>query len=170
MNRESLHIALRFITLLLLQVLIFNNINFLGYINPHIYLLFVFLYPLEKERVNFLFISFLLGLSVDFFSNSGGINAAATLFIAYIRLPLLKLLLNKQDLDFKLFKLIGEPIVKVVVFISILSLAHHFIVLYLDYFSYKFLKTILFKTITTGLATILICTLSLIIFAKKKTA
>jgi rod shape-determining protein MreD len=170
MSRDTIHIALRFILLLLLQVLIFNNINFLGYINPHIYLLFIFLYPLEKERINFLLISFLLGLSIDFFSNSGGINAAATLFVAYMRLPILKLLLNKQDLDYKLFKITSEPIIKIIIYISILSVIHHFIVFYLDYFNYKYLSTILFKTITTGLATILISTLSLIIFVKKKIA
>jgi rod shape-determining protein MreD len=170
MSRDTLHITFRFIILLLLQVLIFNNINFLGYINPHLYLLFIFLYPLEKERINFLLLSFLLGLSIDFFSNSGGINAAATLFVAYIRLPILTILLNKQDLDYKLFKLTGEPILKILVYVATLSFIHHFIVYYLDYFSIQFLKSILFKTIASGFATIFICTLSLIIFAKKKTA
>ena len=47
-----------------------------------------------------LIISFLLGLSIDFFSDSGGINAAATLFIAYIRLPILSAILRKNEFDF----------------------------------------------------------------------
>ena len=83
-----------FFILMLMQVLIFNNINLFGYTNPLIYIAFVFYYPLHKERSLFLFLSFLLGLSIDFFSNTGGINAAATLFIAYIRLPLLSFILS----------------------------------------------------------------------------
>lgn len=170
MNRDTIYITLRFLLLLLLQVLVFNKINLFGYINPHVYLLFIFLYPLEKERIKFLFISFLLGLSIDFFSNSGGINAAATLFVAYIRLSFIKVLLNKQDLDFKLFQLTSLSFPKLIVFISVQIVIHHFLVFYLEYFSYHFLETILFKTITASAITILICTLSLIIFAKKKIA
>ena len=57
--------------------------------------LFVIVYPFRKDRGIFLFLCFLLGLLIDFFQNSGGINAAALLFIGYIRLPLLKSILEK---------------------------------------------------------------------------
>ena len=156
MTRETLLLTIRFVFLLLLQVLVLNNIHFLGYINPNLYLLFVFLYPLEKERGNFIFISFLLGLCVDFFSNSGGINAAATVCIAYLRLPLLKLILNKYDLDYKLFHLMSESLLKVFLFITLLTFVHHSLFYFLDYFSFKDVGMLAYKVITASIFTIIL--------------
>lgn len=69
----------------------------------------------------FYFSVFLLGLSVDFFSDSGGINAAAAVFIAYIRLPLLKGILRKSDFDYVLFNLRSIAFPKALFFISVLQ-------------------------------------------------
>ncbi|MFC2110518.1 rod shape-determining protein MreD [Bacteroidota bacterium] len=168
MTRETLSIAIRFIFLLLLQVLVLNNIDFFGYINPNLYILFVFLYPLEQKRTNFLLLAFLLGLCVDFFSNSGGIHAAATVFIAYIRLYVLKLVLNKSDIDYKLFKLGSQQLAKIIVFISVLTFAHHFIMFYLDYFSFKNINTIAYKSLTTSIFTIILSILSIVLTTKKE--
>lgn len=166
MTRETLTIAFRFLFLLLVQTLILNNIYLFGYINPNLYLLFVFLYPLQKERANFLFVAFLFGLCIDIFSNSGGINTAATVAIAYLRLPLLKLILNTQDIDYKLFKINQESLPRIIVFIGALTLVHHFILFGMEYFSLKEFSTIFYKTFTTSIFTILLCTLS-VYFARK---
>lgn len=166
MTRETLTIAFRFLFLLFVQTLILNNIYFFGYINPNLYVLFIFLYPLEKERTNFLLISFLFSLSIDVFSNSGGINTAATVAIAYLRLPFLKLILNTQDLDYKLFNISQEALPRIIVYVGSLTLVHHFILFGMEYFSLKEFSTILYKTFTTSIFTILLCTLS-IYFTKK---
>lgn len=168
MNRDNLNIAFRFLLLLTLQIIVVNNIRFFGYINPHIYLLFVFLYPLQEKRSNFLILSFLLGLCVDIFSNSGGINAAATVFVAYIRLNVLIIILNKYDLDYKLFKLGKEQFIKILLFVSALTFTHHFIVYYLDYFSMQKFGTVLAKSAANSIFTIIICLLSITIFTPKK--
>ena len=88
---KTLYLGFLFVFLLLLQVFILNNINFLGYINPYLYIAFVFFYPLREIRFSFLFLSFLLGLFVDFFSDSGGIHALSILTIAYVRLIFIKI-------------------------------------------------------------------------------
>ena len=88
-NLLSIH-TVRFVVLILLQVLLFSNINFLGYINPYIYILFIILYPVKNNRILFLFISFLMGLIIDIFMDSGGINATAALVVAFIRPAVLK--------------------------------------------------------------------------------
>jgi len=170
MTRETLTIALRFLFLLLVQTLILNNVYLFGYINPNIYILFVFLFPLKKERSNFLLISFLFGLCIDIFSNSGGINTAATVAIAYLRMPLLKLILNTQDIDYKLFKLNQESLPKIITFIGTLTLIHHFILFGLAYFSFNELSTVLYKTFTTSIVTILLCTLSVYFTKNNNTA
>src|SRR5210317_1030582 len=88
-NALSINIV-RFIALVLIQALVLNHINFLSYINPYVYILFIILFPIKNNRLLFIFIAFLLGLTVDLFSDSGGIHAAACVTIAYIRPVVLK--------------------------------------------------------------------------------
>lgn len=158
MTRDSILILFRFIVLVLLQSLLLNNVNFSGYINPYVYLLFVFLYPIEFKRTNILLLSFLLGLSIDFFSNSGGINASATLLIAYVRLPLLKILYKSKDIDYQTFKLNEQTFGQIISYTGILTFIHHLAVYALDYFTLKEIGTVFSKAIYTTLFTLSINT------------
>ena len=66
------------------------NMNFLGFIMPLPYILFIILYPVNSNRATLLLSSFFLGLIMDLFSNSGGIHATACLVLAYYRPYLFK--------------------------------------------------------------------------------
>lgn len=168
MNNIILTNSFRFIALLLLQVFVFNHIHLFGYINPLVYIAWVFLFPIRKNINPFLVLSFLLGLSVDFFSDSGGINAAAIVFIAFIRLPILKAILRKSDFDYLLFNLRTVAFSKAVLFISILTIIHHFIVFSLSYFSFEDFIVIISNTLITSIFSVLIILLGIALFTKKK--
>lgn len=168
MNNIILLNTFRFLGLLLLQVFVFNQLNLFGYLNPMIYIAWVFLFPIRKNISIFLIFSFLLGLSVDFFSDSGGINAAATLFIAFIRLPILKTILRKSDFDFLLFNLRTIAFSKALLFISILTIIHHFIVFSLAYFSFNAIISIISNSLFTSIFSILIILLGIALLTKKK--
>ncbi|MFD1293366.1 rod shape-determining protein MreD [Lutibacter holmesii] len=168
MNNIILTNSFRFIALLLLQVFVFNHIHLFGYVNPLVYIAWIFLFPIRKNINLFLILSFLLGLSVDFFSDSGGINATAIVFIAFIRLPLLKTILGKSDFDYLLFNLRTIAFSKALLFISILTIIHHFIVFSLSYFSFEDLLTIVSRSLTTSIFSILIILLGITLFTKKK--
>jgi len=157
-----------FIGLILFQVIVLNNVLFWGYINPLLYILFVILYPLKRDRSVFLLLSFLLGLSIDFFADSGGTNAAATLFIAYIRLPLLKGLLRKQEIDFPVFNINKLPFLRLLSFIVILTFSHHLIIFSLEYFKLNAIVTIFSRTFLTSIFTIILLIFSLLIMDKGK--
>jgi rod shape-determining protein MreD len=167
MTRETLILAFRFVFLVLLQTLLLNNIYFFGYINPNLYILFVFLYPIKTKRSLFLVVSFLLGLSIDLFSNTGGLNAAATLLSAYVRFPILKLILNSKDTDFKFFNLNQEPFLKVISYVAILTFIHHLSLFSLEYFNIKEIRTIFHKTTTNSIFTILLIIISIYLTKKK---
>jgi rod shape-determining protein MreD len=168
MNNLALTNTFRFIILVLLQVAVFNHVNLFGFINPLIYIAWIFLFPIRKNISLFLILSFLLGLSIDFFSDSGGINAAATLFIAYIRLPILKIILKKSGFDYLLFNLRTISFSKAFAFISILTIIHHFIVFSLAYFSFQDIIAIISNTLLTSIFTIILIILGITIFTKKK--
>lgn len=168
MNNLILTNSLRFIALILLQVFVFNHIHLFGYINPLVYITWVFLFPIRKNINTLLIFSFLLGLSIDFFSDSGGINAAATLFIAFIRLPVLKAILGKSDFDYILFNLRSISFGKTILFISILTVIHHFIIFSLSYFSFNDIMIIISNTVYTSIFSIIIIALGIVLFTKKK--
>lgn len=168
MNNVVLNNSIRFIGLLLLQVLVLNHINLFGFINPLLYIVWVLLFPIKKNKTSLLLLSFLLGLSIDFFSDSGGIHAAATLFIAYIRIPILNTVLGKSDFDYLLFNLRSIAFIKALSFIAILTFIHHFIIFSLEYFSFNSISAILYNTILTGIFTLILSILGIILFTKKK--
>jgi rod shape-determining protein MreD len=159
---------MRFIGLVLLQVLVLNHLNLFGYLNPLVYIVWVFLFPISKNKSTLLIGSFLIGLSVDFFSDSGGIHAAATLFIAFIRLSVLQAVLRKSDFDYLLFNLRATSFSKAFIFISILTVIHHFIVFSLEYFSFISFATTISNTLLTSILTIFISILGITLFTKKK--
>lgn len=168
MNNLTLTNSFRFIGLILLQVVVFNHLNLFGFINPMIYIAWVFLFPFRKNISLLLVLSFVLGLSVDFFSDSGGINAAATLFIAFIRLPILKIVLKKSDFDYWSFNLRTVSFSKALLFITLLTIIHHLIVFSLAYFSFQDFISVFSNTLSTSIFTIITIILGISLLTKKK--
>ncbi len=168
MNREHINTAFLFIGLVLLQILVLNNINFLGYINPFLYILFIFLYPIKKLDSTLLLLAFLLGLSIDFFTNTGGVNAAATLFIAFARIPVLKSIIGKRDIDYNGIAIRKLPFFKFLSFIAVLTFMHHFVVFGLEYFKWDNMGIILLKTVLTSVFTIILVLISYTFVVRKK--
>jgi len=81
MNRLPIYIF-RFIILVLLQIFIFSQIQFSNLINPYFYVLFVLLLPFDMPRSAMLLMAFFLGLTIDLFSNTLGMHAAACTWMA----------------------------------------------------------------------------------------
>lgn len=168
MNKLIVQNIGRFLFLLLLQVIVLNQINFLKFINPMVYVLWVILFPIRKSKTLLLISSFLLGLSIDFFSDSGGIHAAALTLVAFIRLPILKAVLGKSDFDYLLFNIRSISFLKAFIFIGNIILIHHLVVFSLEYFNFNEFYEIIQKVIIASLATIVIGVLGIILFTKKR--
>ncbi|MGJ8592194.1 MAG: rod shape-determining protein MreD [Aquaticitalea sp.] len=167
MNSINFYNILRFLLLVLLQGLVLNHINFLGYINPYPYILFIALFPINNNRTLFIFLAFLLGLCVDFFTDTGGIHAAACVTIAYIRPPILKFafgtIYDNQTIKFNQIE-IGTRMV----YFSIIVTIHHLILFSLEVFNTSDILLILKKTLFSSIFTIIVCTLLSILFSPKR--
>ena len=92
-------IAVSAVVFVLLQVLVMNNIHLFGIVTPFIYLYVILKLPVDLSRSKIILVSFLLGLSVDIFSNTFGMHAAACSFIGLIRTPLLERFVDMRDLQ-----------------------------------------------------------------------
>jgi len=91
MINSVLRFCLIFVLLILLQVLLFNNIEFSGYVNPYVYVMFILLLPIEIPSWLLLLLSFGTGLIIDFFSGSPGMHTSATVLIGFVRPYVLRL-------------------------------------------------------------------------------
>jgi rod shape-determining protein MreD len=91
MINSILRFGLIFILLILLQVLLFNNIQFSGYVNPYVYIMFILLLPIDIPSWLLLILSFVTGLIIDFFSGSPGMHTSATVLVAFIRPYILRI-------------------------------------------------------------------------------
>jgi hypothetical protein len=90
MNNSYAYLLLRFLVLVAAQVLLVDHINLGGYINPPVYILFILLLPFQIPGWLLLVSAFFLGLSIDLFSNSTGLHAASTVFVAFMRPAIIK--------------------------------------------------------------------------------
>lgn len=86
-----------FIGLVLLQSLVLNNVNVSGLINPYIFPLFILLLPFDTKGWDLLFTAFFLGLTIDLFNGTMGMQTFATVFMAYLRPLFLRSFQPKSD-------------------------------------------------------------------------
>lgn len=156
----------RFIVLVFLQVLILNNINLAGYINPYLYIIFILMYPLDGNKGLLIFLSFLLGLSIDIFEDSGGVHAAACAFIAYIRPVVLKYSFG-VSYEYNSVKIRKADPMERFTYISSLVLMHHFIMFSLEIFSVDHIFLLLKSTLFSGIFSIILIIGTLVLFKKK---
>jgi len=82
--------------LVLIQALILNNIQLFGYATPFLYVYLLLKFNVDTSRYSLLLWGFCLGLAVDIFTNTPGVNAAATVLLAFV-CPFLVWLFSPRD-------------------------------------------------------------------------
>lgn len=143
MGRLLIKYGIIFIVLVLTQVLFLNQVQFSGFANPYIYILFVMLLPINSQKYVVLISAFLLGLSIDIFSNTLGIHAFATVFVAFIRPLIIGLITNREEdmSDYPGLKQNG--LVWFLYYSTLMVLIHHSVFFFVEVFTFaNFLETI----------------------------
>jgi len=144
-----------FAILILLQVLLFNNVQFSGYVNPYIYLMFILILPVEMPSWLLLVISFFTGIVIDLFSGTPGLHSSATVFAGFIR-PFIFRMYSPRDgyeagsdpsmfiYGFRWFLLYSLTIVFI----------HHFVLFYLEVFRFTEFFTTFLRVLLSSLFTL----------------
>ncbi len=166
-NNPVLLNILRFLLLVLVQVLVFNRLNFFGFINPMVYILFLYWYPIKENRNFFIALGFLLGFAIDFFSDTMALHAAATLTIAYLRPTIMRFVFG-VNYEFQSFRLSNSTRIQQFTFLALLVIAHHAIFFTLEIFSFSNLLLLFKKVVFNGVATLILCLLFISLFGVKR--
>lgn len=147
MGINTIWFFFKVLLILAFQVLVLNNIQLLGYLNPYFYVWLVLYAPSNQKQTTLLVTSFLLGLMVDVFENSGGLHASATLTLAFVRPVLMRLISTKGEMEVEKLNLIDLGFYKFATFTIIGLLVHHGVLFLLESFRFTELFAILLRTV-----------------------
>jgi hypothetical protein len=163
----------RFVLLVFLQGLILNDINLLqGMAIPYLYILFLLMLPMETPRWLELILGLILGLSIDMFTNTLGIHASACVFLAFIRPVYLNAIAPRDGYEFGQHSTISDQGLSwFLKYASVLVLAHHFWLFYVEVYSFKGFFTTFLRVILSSAFTLILIVLSqYLVFNSKRTS
>ncbi len=161
--------VVRFFVLVAVQVIILNNVELNGFINPFMYVLFIMLLPFETPGWMLLVFSLLMGLMVDLFSNTLGMHAGASVFIAYVRPWIIKIISPRDGYESESRPTIVNMGFRWFLIYSILMVFfHHFVLFFLEAFRFQEFFETLFRVILSSILTIVLILISQYLFTKNK--
>ncbi len=169
MNNSIIANALRFLVLLLVQVLILNEIELHGFIHPYIYPLFILLLPFETPRWVQLLLGFIMGLLIDVYANTIGFHAAATVWLAFIRTTVQEVNKPSGGYEPEQRPLMFDMGVKWTLFyVGVSVLLHHFVLFSIEAGSFANVLSTLSKIFVSSLVSIFLMMLYQFIFVPKQ--
>jgi rod shape-determining protein MreD len=158
-----------FIVLIAIQVMVLNHIQWNGYVNPYIYILFILMLPVDIPNWVLLLVAFFTGLTIDMFGSSGGMHAAATVFMAFARPGVLRLIAPRDgyEADMKL-----SPQVMgfnwFITYVSIMVFLHHLMCFYIEVFRFSEFFITFFKVIINSAITVALIVIGQYLFAQSR--
>ena len=161
---------LRMFVLILFQVLVLNNIQVSGYINPYMYVLFILLLPFETPRWLLLISGFAIGISIDLFANTPGMHTSATVFMAFSRPYVLTLLMPHDEYEQSTYpRLYYYGFTWFLKYSLILVFLHHTFLFYVEAFRTTFFFHTMLRVLLSTLFSVFLIILSqFFIYRKQK--
>lgn len=158
MSATYLKYILGFLFFLLLQVLILNNLYFLGWATPYLYVYYLMTLPKDLSRNAQLTIGLLMGLCLDLFSNTLGMNMTACTVIMFLR-PYLLNLLGSRDDEYQVPSFKSFGVGAFMRYATVMVLAHHFALNLVQFFSFDNLPFLLLRIISGSILTLFLIAL-----------
>ncbi len=165
MNRNNIILLISFILLVFFQTLVFNNLYLFGFINPMVYVLFLVIYRFDYDQTFFIMSSFILGFSIDFFSQSGGAHTISTLTIGFLRPIIIKYTFTVSS-DMPVSFQNDNRILDKYLFLSFIVGLHHFLYFTLVYFNLDAISLIIKNTLLTFIFSLILIFLISIFYTK----
>ena len=169
MNNIYFKNILRFVLLIMLQVMLFNHLNIWGYLNPFAYVLIIMLLPFRTNKMLMLVLAFITGMTIDVFGDTPGLHSAATVFIAFLRPGIISVLFGKieyaQNEEPGLSKLGLGGFAR---YSAIMVLIHNFTIFLLEYLSITKIFAILKTTIFNSILSLVMIFILMFLFSRRK--
>jgi rod shape-determining protein MreD len=156
-----------FLFLVVLQIPMIHRWVLFDYAFPFPYIGFVLLFPKKSGRSMVMLVAFFVGLVMDVFSNTPGMHAAASVFVAYIRLWWLSRvaeLEDNQQISFQDMSRTGF----ILYFIGLLFIHHAFLFI-LENEGLRIFGPLLLRIISSSLFSfVIIAIVTMLVYRKKQ--
>ena len=139
---------------MILQVLLFDQLQLLGVCHPYIYILCLLMMPITLPHSADMFIGAAAGLIMDVFCNSMGVHTAACILIMFIRPYLIGALVNDKDRLNEQISLRALGMEALLRYVVIMVVIHHLTVFLLAAWSWAHIGFVLIETIVSSIITI----------------
>ena len=146
----------RYVVVMLLQVLLFDQLQLWGVCHPYIYVMCLLMLPITLPHSVDMLIGAAVGLVMDVFCNSLGIHMAACVLLMLIRPYLLGVIVNDKDRLNEQINLRTIGLEALVRYTVILVLVHHLTVFSLAAWSWSHMSFALIETAVSSAVTILV--------------
>lgn len=158
----------RFLVIVLIQVLVLNNVQLSGYINPYFYVLFILLLPFETPAWLLLLLGFGLGFTIDLFMYTYGLHAASTVLMAFMRPHVLNYFAPHDGYEPGTFpRIFYYNTGWFLKYAAILIFIHHLSLFYLEVFRLSDFFHTLFRVVMSSMLTIILVVLSQFVMFRK---
>ena len=151
--------SIRFVLFLLIQIIILNEVPPLHqFITPYLYFTFLLWLPFGTNRLTLTILGFVLGYSLDVFTNTPCLHAAAATLVGYVRPTILNLLLAQETSE----EVNKEPSVGTMgwgpflTYVFLLTFIHHFYLVLLEWLQFGNFTYFIGKVIATSLMSVLL--------------
>lgn len=151
--------------LVVLQIFLFNKLTLSGGSFPVFYTVFIFFYPFYRNKYIFLLLSFFLGLAVDAFLGTWGINAFATVFIAYFRTLIFR---TSTESSSDMFSFQALSWSQFLGYVTASIFIHQLFVQLIEYFKFSRFLEVLYNVSITSLYSFAFVLLYVLIFRIKQ--
>ena len=141
----------------LLQILCLNNIQFVSYINPLVYLILIITLPQDTEKWFLIVYAFFLGILLDLFEGNIGLNSSSLVFIAFFKSYLHKVLIPKNLINEKnKLGLKNLGIQTFSIYALTLIFIHNSFLFLLEKFSFSLILPLILKVVLSTIVTFII--------------
>lgn len=147
-----------FVLLITLQLLIFNNIEFSGYVNPFVYVMFILILPVAIPSWILLLLSFFTGFVIDLFCGTLGVHAFASVLAGFVRPWVLSLNVTAEGAEAEMSPSYYRSGLRwFLIYTFTVVLVHHLALFLIEIFSLRyFFQTLLRVLLSTAVTTFFI--------------
>jgi len=164
--------TIRFVLFLFIQVFVLFKVPPLHrFVVPYLYFLFILWLPFSLPRFWLTAVGFLYGLTLDYFTGTPGLHAAACTLMAYLRPFVVNLLISQEGSD----KNYASPSITSMgwapyaTYVLVLTFVHHAFLVFLEWISFGTFFFFIGKVLaTTGISLLLILLTELLFFRKEQ--
>lgn len=153
---------LRFLVLLLLQVLVLDHLDVAnGYMVPYLYVLFLLMLPFELPAWAQLVIGSVTGLVMDVFSSTPGMHMSACTVMMFARVLLLDLISPREGYEYGLRPTVPRMgLAWYLTYAGLLIAIHHVWLFFVEVYTFERFFGTFFRALLSALFTLALCMLA----------